>query len=139
MKASLIVLLFSVAPVLGCAQPEPGQPLDQVAIKEFRQQVEKDGIDVWVGPKVVEYLLTHRVEPVMPSSDVVGARISGTVTIAFEITKDGKVRHPMAVSGPQMLRPTVLAAVKQWTFKPYVLNGKPITVAASIPLTVSNF
>ena len=139
MKASLIVLLFSVAPVLGCAQPEPGQPPDQVAFKEFRQQLLKDGVDAWVGPKVVESLLTHRVEPVMPSSDAVGLRVSGTVIIAFEITRDGKVRRATAVSGPKLLRPPVLAAVKQWTFKPYVLNGKPITVAASIPLTVSNF
>jgi hypothetical protein len=139
MKASLIVLLLSVAPVLGIAQPEPGQPLDQVALKEFQQQLFQDHVYIWVGSKVAESLLTHRVGPVMPGSDVAGARISGTVTIAFEITKDGKARHAMAVSGPKLLRPTVLAAVKQWTFKPYVLNGEPTTIATSISLTVSNF
>ena len=67
------------------------------------------------------------------------ARVSGTVIIAFEITTAGKVRHAMAVSGPKLLRPTVLAAVKQWTFKPFALNGEPTPVATSVPVTVSNF
>jgi protein TonB len=45
----------------------------------------------------------------------------------------------MAVSGPRLLQPATLVAVKQWTFKPFVLNGEPTTVATSIPLTMSNF
>jgi outer membrane biosynthesis protein TonB len=65
--------------------------------------------------------------------------VSGTVIIAFELTKEGKVRHAMPVSGPRLLRPTILAAVKLWTFKPYLINGEPITVATSIPVTLSNF
>ena len=138
MKAFLIAFLFFVAPILGFAQPKPGQ-LDQVALTEFQKQVAQDSVHIWVGSQVAESLLTHRVEPVMPSSDVVGARISATVTIAFEITGHGKVRHAIAVSGPRLLRPTVLAAVKQWTFKPYVFNGKPTPVATSVPLAVSNF
>jgi len=66
-------------------------------------------------------------------------RFSGTVIIAFEIAKDGKVRHAMTVSGPRLLQAPVLTAVKQWTFKPYLLSGKPTIVATSISLTVSNF
>ena len=58
--------------------------------------------------------------------------------IAFEITKDGKVRHAMAVSGPRLLQGPVLAAVRQWTFKPYMLGGQPTIVATSFALAVSN-
>ena len=47
----------------------------------------------------IDSLVTHRVEPVMPH---VAARVSGTVIDALEITKDGKVRHAMAVSGPRL-------------------------------------
>ena len=138
MKASLILLLFAVSSVFGFAQSEPGQRLDQVTSKEFLQQLIQDNVYFFIAPKAAESLLTHRVEPVMPHGDMM-ARISGTVIVAFEITRDGKVRHAMAVSGPQLLRPTVLAAVKQWTFKTFVLNGEPTIVATSIPLTVSNF
>ena len=67
------------------------------------------------------------------------ARISGRVIIAFEITRDGRVHRAMAVSGPRLLQAPVLAAVRQWTFKPYPLRGEPTTVATSIPITVSNF
>jgi outer membrane biosynthesis protein TonB len=138
MKASLIVVLFSLCFAFGLAQPEPGQRLDQVTSKEFLQQLVKDDVYFFISPKFAESLLTKRVEPVMPSGQMM-ARVSGTVIIAFELTKDGKVRHAMPVSGPKLLRPIALAAVKQWTFKPYALNGEPITVATSIPITMSNF
>src|SRR5215469_16138660 len=112
MKASLIVLLFVVAPALGFAQREPGQLLDQVTSKEFLQQLIQDNVYLFIAPKAAESLIAHRVEPVMPHGDMM-ARVSGTVIVAFEITREGKVRHAMAVSGPALLRPAVLAAVKQ--------------------------
>ena len=59
------------------------------------------------------------------------ARVSGTVIIAFETTKDGKVRRAMTVSGPKLQQAPVLAAVRQWTFKPYPLHGEPATVATT--------
>jgi TonB family protein len=114
------------------------QSLDQVTSKEFLQQLIQDGVYIFIAPKVAESLLTHRVEPALPHGEMM-ARVSGTVIIAFEITGDGKVRHAIAVSGPKLLQGSVLAAVRQWTFKPYLLRGKPTTVATSIPLTVSNF
>jgi TonB family protein len=138
MKTSLIVLLFAVAPVLGFAQPEPGQLLNQVTSKEFLQQLIQDNVYLFIAPKATESLLAHRVEPVIPRGDMM-ARVSGTVIIAFEITREGKVRHATAVAGPALLRPAVLAAVEQWTFEPFRLNGKATTVATSIPVTVSNF
>ena len=138
MKASLSLLLFAVAPVLGHAQPEPGHLLNQVTSKAFLQRLIQDNVYMFIAPQAAESLLTHRVEPVLPRGDMI-ARVSGTVIIAFEITGEGKVRHATAVSGPALLRPAVLAAVKQWMFRPFVLNGKATTVATSIPVTVSNF
>lgn len=124
--------------VLGIAQREPGQLLDQVTSKEFLQQLIQDNVYLFIAPKAAESLLAHRVEPTMPHGEMM-ARVSGTVIIAFEISRGGKVRHAMVVSGPKLLRPTALAAVKQWTFKPFMLNGEATTVATSIPLTMSNY
>jgi protein TonB len=137
MNASLIVSLFVISSAVGLGQSEPGQHLDQVTSKTFLQQLIRDDVYLFIAPTTALSLLTHRVEPVMPHGDMV-ASISGTVVIAFEITADGSVRHATAVSGPKMLRATVLAAVKQWKFKPFVLDGKPTPVATSIPVLASN-
>ncbi|MFZ0747388.1 MAG: energy transducer TonB, partial [Terracidiphilus sp.] len=138
MKTTVIVLLLALAPVLAVAQPEPSNRLDQVTSKEFLQQLIQDDVYLFVSRKSAESLLTRRIQPVLPSSDSIGAKVSGTVIIAFEITKEGKVRHAMAVSGPKLLQKPVLDAVRQWVFKPFLLINVPTTVATSIPLTVSN-
>jgi TonB family protein len=109
-----------------------------VTSREFLKQLVEDGIYNFISSGVAESRVTHRVEPVLPHGDMM-ARVSGTVIIAFEISKAGRVRHAMAVSGPKLLQAPVLAAVTQWTFKPYLLRGEPTAVATSIQLTVSNF
>lgn len=124
--------------VLAAAQPAAPEQLDQVTSKEFLQQLVKDGVYNFISPGVAQSLVIHRVEPTVLHGNMVG-RVSGTVIVAFELTRDGRVRHAMAVSGPRLLQGPVLAAVKQWTFKPYMLNGEPITVATSIQLAVKNF
>jgi len=48
-----------------------------------------DGIYIFISSKVAESLIIHRVEPVLPHGDMV-ARVSGTVVVVFEISKDGK-------------------------------------------------
>ena len=138
MKASYVLLLSLVFPTPAIVQTPPPQVFDPVTSKEFLTQLVQDGVYNFISSKVAESLVINRVDPVLPHGDMM-ARFSGTVIIAFEITKDGKVRRAMAVSGPKLLQAPVLAAVRQWRFKPYPLRGEPTTVATSIPLTVSNF
>jgi len=101
------------------AQSEVIQPLDQFTSKEF--QLIQDGVYRFVAAKTAESLLIHRVEPALPHGEMM-ARVSGTVIIAFEITKGGKVRHAAAVSGPRLLKPTALEAVRQWIFDRFSLT-----------------
>jgi TonB family protein len=137
MKLAVCFLLAVVAlPPSLAAQAE--QVFDPVTSRAFLQQLERDGVYFFISSKIAESLVVHRVEVVWPHK-AMEARISGTVIVAFELTKDGNVAHPMVVSGPALLRPPVLAAVRQWRFKPYPLSGEHVTVATSIPVTVSNF
>jgi TonB family protein len=138
MKALYLLLLFALLPIYAPSQTQPSQQFDQVTSREFLKQLLQDGVYNFVSSTTAESLITHRAEPVTPHGDMM-ARVSGTVIIAFEITKDGKVRHAMVVSGPRMLQGPVLAAFRQWTFKPYTPHGEPTTVACSIPITFSNF
>lgn len=114
------------------------QAFDQVTSHAFLQQLGRDEVYYFISQGVAESLLVHRVEPAFPHGGMVG-RVSGSVIVAFELAKDGSVVHPMVVSGPALLRFPVLAAVRQWKFKPYLLRGEPVTVATSVKLTVSNF
>jgi TonB family protein len=138
MMARYVLLLTVLTPTLITAQTVPTQLHDQATAREFHRQLMDDGIYIFISSKVAESLIIHRVEPVLPHGDMV-ARVSGTVVVVFEISKDGKVRRAMVVSGPKLLQSPVLAAVKQWTFKPYLLRGEPTGVETSIQLTVSNF
>ena len=72
-----------------------------------------------------------KVAPVYPN-DARAAHISGTVVLHAIIGKDGNVEKLVVVSGPKELQTSALDAVKQWTYKPYLLNGNPTEVETTI-------
>jgi TonB family protein len=59
-------------------------------------------------------------------------RIQGTVVLNAVISKDGNVEELTVESGPKELQQSALDAVRQWTYKPYLLNGDPIEVKTTI-------
>lgn len=65
------------------------------------------------------------------------ARIQGTVLIDVVISKDGGVLSPKVISGPKELRESALDTVRQWRYKPFLLNGEPIEVKTTIDVTYS--
>lgn len=60
-------------------------------------------------------------------------RITGTVVLLAEITKEGKIDHlwPLASADP-LLTTAAMAAVSKWTYRPYLLNGQPTSVTTNI-------
>ena len=60
------------------------------------------------------------------------ARISGTVILQAEISKQGTIENLHVLSGHPMLVQSALDAVKQWRYKPYLLNGEPVPVETTI-------
>jgi TonB family protein len=53
-------------------------------------------------------------------------KIAGTVDVDITVDFNGKVSEATATSGPSLLRGAAEMALKQWRFKPNVLNGKPV-------------
>jgi len=49
---------------------------------------------------------------------------SGTVILTVLIDREGHVTDPQVVSGPPMLQQAAIDAVKQWVYRPYLLNGE---------------
>lgn len=59
-------------------------------------------------------------------------RLSGQVVVEVTVGKDGRARNPKLVSGQQVFRDAAFDAVKQWLFKPAMLNGEPIEQVTQI-------
>jgi periplasmic protein TonB len=60
------------------------------------------------------------------------ARIQGQVVLQAEISKDGTIQNLQLISGHPMLAPAAIEAVKQWRYKPYLLNGEPVAVETQV-------
>jgi protein TonB len=80
---------------------------------------------------MLEGNLLRRVDPVYPQL-AKSARIQGPVVVVAIISKAGTIENLHAVSGPPLLVPATIAAVSQWQYRPYILNGEPIEVETQI-------
>jgi TonB family protein len=106
--------------------------------RTFHQQLLLDEVNGMISPEVAETLITHK-EELAWNHRGMEARISGTVVVGIEISKDGIVRHPMILSGPRMLQQAVLDAVRKYKFKPYLINGRPFARATWLSVDASNY
>jgi len=87
-----------------------------------------------VSQGVTQGLLVHRVEPLYPKI-ALAARITGVVQLKAIIGKDGNIKELQALSGPPLLVPSAIDAVKQWHYKPYLLNGEAVEVETNVTVT----
>jgi protein TonB len=60
------------------------------------------------------------------------ARVSGTVVLHAVISTTGSVIELHVVSGPAMLQQSAIDAVKQWKYRPFLLNNQPVEVETTI-------
>jgi protein TonB len=86
---------------------------------------------VRVSAGVQQGNLVNQVKPVYPQI-AKAARISGSVVLQAEISKQGTIENLKVLSGHPMLVQSAVDAVKQWRYKPYMLNGEPVPVETTI-------
>jgi TonB family protein len=80
---------------------------------------------------VATALLKIKVDPVYPA-DALQHNISGTVTLHATIGADGRIAALQVMNGPKELHQAALNAVRQWTYRPYELNNRPVEVETTI-------
>jgi TonB family protein len=80
--------------------------------------------------------LIKTVQPVYPAIARV-RRLSGPVVVEVKVGKNGHVSDPKFVSGQPVFRDAAFDAVKQWLFKPAMLNGQPIEQTTQIKVVFS--
>ena len=91
---------------------------------------------VRISQGVTKGLLIHRVEPTYPPL-ARAARVQGEVVLSAVIDTNGQITNLQLVSGHPMLVPAALAAVREWRYKPYLLNGTPVEVETTITVIFS--
>lgn len=76
-------------------------------------------------------MLLRKVAPEYPQV-AKDSRTQGTVVLQAIISKEGLIRDLHVVSGSKMLQDAALDAVRQWEYRPYLLNGEPVEVMTTI-------
>jgi TonB family protein len=89
-----------------------------------------------VSPKVMEGNLLSKVMPKYPV-EAKKSGIQGKVVLSAVVDKQGNVENLNVVSGPEKLQQSSLDAVRQWKYKPYLLNGEPVEVRTTINIIYS--
>ena len=56
--------------------------------------------------------------------------------LQVEISIEGRVQNVSVVSGHALLNEAALQAVREWTYKPFVLNGQTIPVMTTVTVTL---
>ena len=90
---------------------------------------------VRVGGQIQAPALVRRVEPIYPDI-AVSARIRGVVILEALVNKEGRVVDLKVLRGAnRFLDEAAITAVKQWQYRPLVLNGLPESFVLTVVLT----
>jgi protein TonB len=118
-----VLLPPGLGTIIGRVIPPPPPPPNVTVVEPNKP--------ITVTSDVQAAKLIRKVIPVYPRL-AIAAHISGTVRLLGVVAKDGTVQQIRVVSGPALLIEAALAAVRQWVYRPTMLNNKPVEVIAPI-------
>jgi TonB family protein len=111
-------------PVAAAPPPPPPPPLPAMTGKPI-------GLPQRVSAGVMAGNLISNVVPVYPE-EAKAQHVQGAVVLRARISKEGTVKDVQVISGPPPLIVSAIDAVRQWKYKPYLLNGEPTEVDTTI-------
>jgi periplasmic protein TonB len=90
-------------------------------------------------PRISQLMDGYLVTRVQPSYPPLArqARIQGAVILHALISRDGRIENLQLVSGHPLLVQSAMDAVKQWHYRPYLLNNEPVEVETQITVNFS--
>src|SRR5262249_10957898 len=100
--------------------PSPPSPPPQAPTQRVR-----------VGGNVMAANLVSEVKAEYPPP-AKEARIQGAVVLDAEISREGAIENLKVITGHPLLIPAAIEAVKQWRYKPVILNNEPVPVVTTI-------
>lgn len=85
-----------------------------------------------VAAEVMEQLLIHKVDPVLPETGGSPAPGQDAVVLNAVVGTDGRVMNVRPLSGPPALLSAAADAVKWWKYQPYLVDGRPVEVETTV-------
>jgi protein TonB len=89
---------------------------------------------VELSADAAEGSLVRRVEPEYPER-ALAEHVQGPVTLDVRIGQDGTVQAIKILSGEPQLAEAATAAVRQWKFKPHIVDGRAVEMETQLTLT----
>ncbi len=78
-------------------------------------------------------LLYKKVQPIYPRT-ALDMQLEGSVELMATVSKTGDITHIKVLSGNSQLTKAATDAVKQWKYKPYLLNGEPVEIQTQVTI-----
>lgn len=136
-----VALAEEAAPRVALSAPPAGMengviggiPTNAPALPFLEQTFSKP---IMVGGRVQSARLLEQTKPVYPP-EALEQQISGVVTLQAIIARDGTIKQLELVSGHPLLATAAIDAVRQWRYKPTVLNGSAVEVQTHIQVNFS--
>jgi periplasmic protein TonB len=110
--------------------PTPRIPGELISSGPPTASVKPGGLKRVVS-QLTEAQLLNRVEPAYPRIAVVSG-VQGQVRLHAIIARDGTIQSLNVISGHPLLASAALDAVRQWRYRPYLLNGEAVEVETFI-------
>jgi periplasmic protein TonB len=132
-RAAIPESMKNSAPITPPVTVSPAQMMPVSAAQPVVQQFSEP---VAVSEEAARALLVHTVNPVYPA-EALAQKLHGAVVLQARIGRDGSVEDLKIVRGYFVLGQAAIAAVKQWRFQPYTLNGHAATTQTVITLNFS--
>jgi TonB family protein len=86
-----------------------------------------------ISQGVSQGLLLKKVQPVYPPN-ALRMRTEGAVKLLATVGKTGSITVVKVLSGEPLLGQAAMEAVKQWKYKPYLLNGEPVEIQTEVTI-----
>jgi TonB family protein len=119
-------------PLVAVAQEKSAPKADDQAPVDINKAFPPaTGKRIRVGGNVMSSNLISQVKPTYPPS-AKAARIQGTVKLGILVSPEGHVTDLVVVSGPPELVQSSADAVRQWLYRPTLLNGNPVEVVSVV-------
>lgn len=108
-------------------------PVEPPHVEASEKSIEQQKYPIKMSEGVLQAQLISPVEPRYP----VLARLSrqqGTVVLHAIISRDGRINFLEVVSGSPLFVQAALDAVRQWRYRPTMLDGEPMEVETTITI-----
>jgi TonB family protein len=120
-------------PLVVTVSPAQMMPVSASQSQPMMQQMSEP---VAVSEAAARAMLLHTVDPVYPA-EAVPQKLKGPVVLQALVGRDGSVEDLKIVRGYFVLGKAAIAAVKQWRFQPYSLNGHAASTQTVITINFS--